>query len=84
MNAHKIRVANGRIQLDEPTDLPNGTELYVVPAEQLEDVVLLREDGLDDDERVELLQAIDESLAEADAGQLEDLGELVRQMRRSP
>jgi hypothetical protein len=29
----KIRVENGRIKLDEPTELPNGTELYVVAAE---------------------------------------------------
>lgn len=83
MRAHRIRVENGRIQLDEPTDLPNGTELYLVPAEQLEEVVLLREDGLDDAEREQLLHSIDESLAEAEAGDVEDFGALIRQMRRA-
>jgi predicted transcriptional regulator len=75
------RVENGRIKLDEPTNLPNGTELYLVPAGQIEDVVLLDDDGLDDDERQELLQAIDESLAEADAGKVEDLSKLIAKMR---
>jgi uncharacterized protein YpiB (UPF0302 family) len=82
MHAPKIRVENGRIKVDEPTDLPNGTELYLVPAEQLDDVVLLRDDGLDDDEREELLQAIDESLAEADAGKVEDFSKLIAEMRQ--
>ena len=81
MHAPKIRVENGRIQLDEPTDLPNGTELYLVPAEQLEDVVLLQDDGFDDDERKQLLHAIDESLAEADAGKVEDFSKLIAAMR---
>ena len=82
MNAPKIRVENGRIKLDEPTDLPNGTELYLVSADQFEDVVLLRDDGLADEERDELLQAIDESLAEADAGNVQDFSKLVGAMRQ--
>jgi uncharacterized protein YpiB (UPF0302 family) len=82
MHTHKIRVENGRIQLDEPTDLPNGTELYLVPAEQLDDVVLLQDDGLEDDEREELLKVIDESLAEADAGNVEDFSKLIAEMRQ--
>lgn len=82
MHAHKIRVENGRIRLDEPTDLPNGTELYLVPAEQLGDVVLLRDDGLDDEAREELLITIDESLAEADAGKVEDFSKLIAEMRQ--
>jgi uncharacterized protein YpiB (UPF0302 family) len=84
MHAHKIRVENGRIRLDERTDLPNGTELYLVPADQLEDVVLLQDDGLGDDERAELLKAIDESLSEADAGKVEDFSKLIAEMRRKP
>ena len=38
MRAPKIRVENGRINLDEPTSLPDVTVIYLVPAEQLEDV----------------------------------------------
>jgi uncharacterized protein YpiB (UPF0302 family) len=82
MHALKTRVENGRIRLDEPTNLPNGTELYILPAEQLDDVVLLKDDGLEDGERAELLQTIDESLAEADAGQVEDFSQLIAEMRR--
>jgi len=82
MHAPKVRVENGRIQVDEPTDLPNGTELYLVPANQLDDVVLLQEDGLDDDERGELLKTIDESLSEADAGKVMDFSQLIAEMRR--
>jgi uncharacterized protein YpiB (UPF0302 family) len=82
MQARKVRVENGRIKLDEPTDLPNGTELYLVPAEHLEDVVLLQDDGLDDEERKELLSAIDESLAQADAGQVEDLSKVIAELRQ--
>lgn len=82
MRAPKVRVENGRIKLDEPTDFPNGTELYPVPAGQLEDVVLLRDDGLDDEEREELLKALDDSLAEADAGKAEDFSKLIAEIRR--
>jgi hypothetical protein len=38
MHAFKVQVRNGRITLDEPTDLPEGTELYLLPVdEELED-----------------------------------------------
>ena len=81
MHALKAQVKNGRIVVDEPTDLPNGTELYIVAADQSEDVVLLHDDGLDDDDRGKLLVAIDESLAEADAGKVEDFSKLLAEMR---
>jgi len=77
MHARKIRVENGRIKLDEPTDLPNGTELVVVPVDELEDVVLMQDDGLDDEERQELLRSIDEGLADVDAGNVHDFKEVV-------
>jgi hypothetical protein len=82
MRALKIRVEDGRIKVDEPTSLPNGTELYVVAAEQLEDVVLLDDDGLDDEEREELLEVIDESLQQAEAGEAEDFSKLVADLRQ--
>jgi hypothetical protein len=38
MQAFKVQVRNGRITVDEPTDLPEGTELYLLPVdEELED-----------------------------------------------
>jgi hypothetical protein len=80
MHALKAQVKDGRIFVDEPTDLPNGTELYLVPAEQAEDVVLLKDDGLEDGERDELLLTIDESLTEADAGEAQDFSKLLEQI----
>ena len=38
VNALKAHVKNGRIVVDQPTDLPEGTELYLVPAEQGDDM----------------------------------------------
>jgi hypothetical protein len=77
MSALKIRVENGRIKLDEPTNLPNGTELYVVPVDELENVVLVQNDGLDDEERQELLRSIDEGIADVDAGDVHDFKEVI-------
>jgi hypothetical protein len=54
MNALKARVRNGRIVIDEPTDLPEGTELELVPTEV---------DDMTDEERAALdavlLRAVD-------------------------
>jgi hypothetical protein len=77
MSALKIRVENGRIKLDQPTSLPNGTEIYVVPVDELEDVVLAQDDGLDEEERRELVQSIDEGLADVDAGDVHDFKEVI-------
>ncbi len=78
MNAPKIRVANGRIQIDEPTDLPNGTELYVVPAE-LEGTDV--GDDLDDEERAALHRELEASMAEAEAGELVDFDVVLAELR---
>jgi hypothetical protein len=65
MNAPKIRVENGRIKIDEATDLPNGTELYLVPATPIAGELV---DELDDEERTELHQSIREGFEDAKAG----------------
>ncbi len=62
MQALKARVENGRIKLDEPTDLPEGTELFLVPANGSDD--------LDDQERAALHASIEEAEGELDAGQV--------------
>jgi hypothetical protein len=84
MHAPKIRVENGRIKLDEPTDLPNGTELYIVPAEQIEDVVLLHDDGLDDDERKRLHASIRRGIADGRAGRVTDFDEFLTELDAEP
>jgi hypothetical protein len=80
MHAPKIRVENGRIKLDEPTDLPNGTELYIVPAAELDDVVLLRDDGLDDEERKRLHESIRRGIADGRAGRVTDFDEFLTEL----
>lgn len=76
MRAFKAHVENGRIVVDEPTDLPDGTELYLLP---------LREgDELDDDERAALHAAIVEAEGELDAGQVVSEEELWARLRAIP
>jgi hypothetical protein len=60
MQVLKGHVRNGRLVLDEPTTLPEGS---VVPLEIAADW-----DGLDDAERVALHEALDEAEADVDAG----------------
>jgi hypothetical protein len=67
MLAHKARVENGRLKLDEPTDLPEGTELELVPAY----------DELTDEQRAEVMAAINEGLAQVRAGQSVDFDEVI-------
>jgi len=76
MSALKIRVENGRIKLDEPTDLPEGTELYLVPADGGDD--------LDDEERAALHASIEEAERELDAGQVATEEELWARLRAIP
>ena len=61
MQALKARVKNGRLVLDEPTDLPEGTELYLMPVND-------QGDDLDEEQRAALHQALDEAEADVDAG----------------
>ena len=61
MHALKARVSRGRIVVDEPTDLPEGTELDLV-----------RVDELEIDDRDALLRAIREGIQDADAGRVMD------------
>jgi uridine phosphorylase len=62
MNALKAHVENGRIVVDDPTDLSDGTELYVAPVNDADD--------LDDEERAELHAALDEAEEDIVAGRV--------------
>ena len=57
---HVAQVKNGRLTLDEPTDLPEGS---VVPLEIADDW-----DDLDDAERAELHRELAASIADRKAG----------------
>jgi hypothetical protein len=57
----KAHVHNGRLVLDEPTDLPEGAEVMLTAID---------EDDLDDEERTRLHQSLRRSIGQAGAGQL--------------
>jgi hypothetical protein len=54
------QVRSGRLIVDEPMDLPDGTVVELVPSQT--------EDDLDDADRERLHAAIDRSIADARAG----------------
>ena len=69
----KARVRDGRLVVDEPTDLPDGTELEQLPLDS--------GDWLDEADRVALHQALRESDADVAAGRLVDAEEILRELR---
>jgi hypothetical protein len=73
MLALKARVHNGRITMDEPTDLPDGTVLDVITLDSY--------DELDDEERTELHAAIEDGLSDLRAGRGIDGDDLLAELR---
>lgn len=69
----KARVQAGRLVVDEPTDLPEGTEIELLPLDP--------GDWLDDADRAALHAALRESNADVAAGRLVDATDLLRQLR---
>jgi hypothetical protein len=72
MRVLKAHVRSGRLLLDEPTDLPDGSEVQL-------GVIDL--DELDDNERAKLDAALDEAEAEFEAGQVVSEEELWATLR---
>lgn len=70
MQALKARVRNGRLVLDEPTNLPEGAEVELMPS-----------DDMDDEERAELNRSLDESMAQVEAGDVVDGREFLASLR---
>jgi hypothetical protein len=66
------RVRNGRLVLDEPTDLPEGEEVELVPADV---------DDMDDAERAALHESLAVSLDQMKKGQLIDGDEVLARLR---
>jgi hypothetical protein len=71
MRALKASVRNGRLVVDEPTDLPEGAEL---------DVVVL-DDVLSAEERIELHASLARALSDSEAGRGMDALEYLKQYR---
>jgi hypothetical protein len=70
--ALRARVHNGRITLDEPTDLPEGAEL---------DLVAMDADTLNAEERELLHASLDRALADSEAGRGVDVWEFLHAHR---
>ena len=78
MQPLKAHVKNGRLVLDEPTDLPEGKEIELVP---LDDVLAAGGDDLDDEERARLHQSIERGLEDAMAGRTVPARDVIDQLR---
>jgi len=63
MQSLKAHVHNGRLVLDEPTDLPEGSEVRLT---------IVDDDEMDDEERARLHASLERSMAQAKAGKLID------------
>lgn len=64
--------------MDEPTDLPEGRLIELVPLDQ---VFMNGGDDLDDAERAALHEELEASISEADAGQLVDFEQVLAELR---
>ena len=78
MQAMKARVKNGRLVLDEPTDLPEGEEVELVP---LDDVLANGGDYLDDEERERLHRSIERGLEDVKAGRTVEARKVIDELR---
>jgi hypothetical protein len=71
----KARVRAGRLVVDEPTDLPDGTEIDLLPLDP--------GDWLDEVDRAALHAALRESDVDVAAGRLIDADAILRELRSS-
>jgi hypothetical protein len=78
--AYAARVKNGRLVMDEPTDLPEGTvvELFDDPYAYLD----YEEDDMDVEERERLHASIQRGLAQMRAGLGRPVEEFLEELRR--
>lgn len=71
MASLKAIVKNGRLKVDEPTDLPDGTESDLVPVDT----------EFDPEERAQFFQAIEDGAEDFERGQHMDGFEFIATMR---
>jgi hypothetical protein len=81
MQPLKAHVHNGRLLLDEPTELPEGEVVYLRP---LDAIVAASGDDLDDEDRAALHRDLDASIAEAERGETEEFATVIAELRRQP
>jgi hypothetical protein len=78
MRALKAHVKAGRLVLDEPTELPEGEVVELVP---LDEVLANGGDYLDGEERERLHQSLRESIRQMRAGQAVDAATALAELR---
>jgi hypothetical protein len=69
----KARVKAGRLVFDEPTDLPEGTEVELLPLDP--------GDWLEEEDRAALHQALKDSDDDVKSGRLVDADAILRELR---
>jgi hypothetical protein len=69
----RARVKAGRLVVDEPTDLAEGTEIELLPLDP--------GDWLEEDDRVALHQALKDSGEDVKAGRLVEADVVLRELR---
>jgi hypothetical protein len=70
----RARVKNGRLILDEPTSLPEGTVVELVADDQGDDLI--------EEERRRLHDALSASWQSAEAGRLRPASEIIAELRQ--
>jgi hypothetical protein len=78
MQAVKAIVKNGRLVVNEPTDLPEGKVVELVP---LDDVLVGGGDYLDSEDRAARHQELEASIIETERGNLVDADEVLAELR---
>ena len=80
MKTLKARVENGHLVMNEPTDLPEGTELELIPADDFDDEGSI--DNMDPGSRADLMDSITESLRQAERGETRPASEILDRLRK--
>ncbi len=75
MDVLKATVRNGRLTLDAPTDLPEGTVV---------DVCVVSEDGMSDAERRELHASIARGIRDGRAGRVANFDDVLNELDAEP
>jgi hypothetical protein len=79
MHALKAHVENGRIVVDEPTELPEGTQLEMAMTRIVDPFA-----DMDPDERAQLEQELEEGHQDFENGDHEDARQFVTQLLTKP
>ncbi|MGH7438592.1 MAG: hypothetical protein ACRENE_23130 [Polyangiaceae bacterium] len=78
MQPLRAHVRHGRLVLDEPTDLPEGEEVALLP---VDGVLAAGGDGLDENERARLHQSLRRGLEDVKAGRTVDARKVIDKLR---